>query len=223
MNRLRQYPPGSDPEYTSIRIGDVTNGNYAEISNNNAIRYNGTSTVWKDMVWDIFGKRLYTTAGKVTYDYVENCIVFKPGGNIAIADDRIGGNQEINHEFKIGTVTFYPHIHWWQQVTSKTVLPVRFALDYRLQSNGSAKTTAWTSIEVSAGNSSDVYDFKAVPDGLYNQITCFPPITVTCGLSDTFQIRFARPDSEAIDVSVYFIDFHGEVDSDGSETELSKL
>jgi len=191
--------------------------------NGKGVRYTGTSTVWKDMILDLFGRQLLSTAGAVDYDFDENAILFQANGNIATANDRVGGNQEINHEFKVGTsITFKPHIHWWQQVTTGAVVAHVFTLRWRLQRNGYAKATSWTTITATAGTTDDVYDFKSQTNGLYNQLTRFDDITITCGVSDTIQIQMTRSDANAGDIAVTFFDLHGEVDSDGSEEEISK-
>lgn len=211
-----------DPANTpnGIITGDSTNK--VDANKTQGIRYHGTATVWKDMVMGLFGKKLLSTSGKVDYDYDENVIIFAPSGVITTANDRVGGNQEINHEFKVGTdITFKPHIHWWQQVTSNAVLPVVFTARYRLQRNNAIKVTSWTTITADAGVD-DVFDFTAESDGLYNQITHFDDITITCGISDTLQIQMTRTDSQTGDVSTTFFDIHGEVDSDGSDEEITK-
>ena len=175
------------------------------------------------MIADLFGKRLYSVVGTVDYDYDENAIIFASGGSITTDNDRVGGNLEINHEFKVGTdITFKPHIHWWQQWTTDTVDSIVFTMRYRLQQNGQAKVATWTTITAEAGTADDVFDFTGEGDGLYNQLTRFDDITVTCGVSDTIQFQMTRTDSEAGTVSVYFMDLHGITDSWGSNEEISK-
>ena len=199
-----------------IEVYDSTPTKTFEIRDNGHYRSLGNS--WKDMIMDLFGRQLTSVAGKVDYNFDENCMVFEPSGNITNANDRVGGNQEINHEMKVGTnITFKPHIHWWQQVTSNAVLPIVFTARYRLQRNNTAKTTSWTTITANAGaGGDDIFDFTAQADGLYNQLTRFDDITVTCGVSDTLQIQITRTDAQVGDVSVIFFDIHGQVDSDGS-------
>ena len=206
----------------SIQLGSDTNN--ATVDSTLGKRYSGTTTVWKDMIMDLFGRRLYSAVGTVDYDYDENAIVFSPSGSISDRNDRVGGNQEIYHEMKVGTsISFYPHIHWWQQVTTGVEFAATFTIRYRLQDNGSGKTTSWTTFTITSGGSDDVFDFSGEADGLYNQITASSsPITLNCGISDTIQIQMTRTDANAGDVSVYFFDLHGEVDSDGSDEMLTK-
>ena len=205
-----------------MKTGDSSN--YADVNNIQGMRLVGTTTTWIDMIADLFGKRLNSTAGTVDYDYDENAIVFSPNGGIADANDRVGANQEINHHMRVGTsITFKPHIHWWQQVTSNTVQSIVFTARYRIQNNNSGKATSWTTITCEPGaGGDDVFDFTSESDGLYNQISRFDDITINCGISDTIQWQMTRTDAIAGDVSVFFFDLHGEVDSFGSDGEISK-
>jgi len=212
----------SSPNFGITKMG--TAANHTEIKADGTMRRIGEATAWKDMVFSLFGAKLNSSSGKVDYDYDNNVIVFSPNGTIGNTADMVGGNLEINHEFKVGAgIVFKPHIHWLQEVTSNAVLDVVFTMRYRLQRNDTIQTTAWTTITAEAGTGGDdVFDFTGGADGLYNQITKFDDITVTCGISDTFQIQIARTDITTGNISATFIDFHGEVDSDGSDTEYVK-
>lgn len=211
-------------ELASLNVGDVSSGDYLEISSEGSSRLRGDATAWKDMIANLFGRRLNSILGAIDYDYDENAIVFSPNGSITNRNDRIGGNQEINHEMKVGSsITFKPHIHWWQQVTSGAVLPIVFTARYRLQRNGFAKVTSWTTITANAGTVDDVFDFTTEADGLYNQITRFDDITIDCGISDMIQFQLTRTDAQAGNVAATFFDTHGEVDSFGSEQEIIKV
>lgn len=208
-------------------VGDAFFGenvtNYTKFKTDGTVRSYGTATAWQDMIADLFGKRLNSVAGSVDYDYDDNAITFQSGGDITDAADRVSGNLEINHQFKVGTnITFKPHIHWFQQVTSGAVTSFVWTLRYRLQRNNAAKTTSWTTITCSAGTADDVFDFTGEADGLYNQLSRFDDITVTCAISDTIQFQMTRTDSETGNANVYFMDLHGEVDSFGSDEEISK-
>jgi len=203
------------------KIG-ASNDNCFEVPADGAPRLRGTSTVWADMIGDLYGKRLYSNTGRVDYDYDENAIKFQNNGSITNRNDRIGANIEVNHQFKVGTgMVFKPHIHWFQEVTSGSVNTFVLTMQYRFQRNNHAKTTAWTTIALTAGTD-DIFDFTGESDGIYNQISKFPDITIDCAVSDTFQFRMARTDSVSGDMRVYFMDLHGLIDSQGSEEEYEK-
>jgi len=104
--------------------------------------------------------------------------------------------------------------------TPAFILSVR----YRVQRSGQEKVTDWATItcEVGAGGD-DIFDLTSEYTGTYNQKSSFPDIEIDCGISDTIQIQLARTDTEEGDMSIYFFDLHGEVDSLGSETEYAKV
>jgi len=193
-----------------------TDTNYHEFKENGTRRAIGTATAWKDMVADLFGRRLSSTSGRVDYEWNENAIKFQSGGNVSLPADRVGGNLEINHEFKVGSgIIFRPHIHWFQENTTEYEITFK----YRLQRNGQAKTTAWTTVVTNLTSSNATFEYTS---GTLNQISELGNITIDCGISDTIQFQMARTDSLGGDVLVYFMDIHGEVDSDGSDTEYTK-
>jgi len=72
----------------SAEIGDKSGGDYLKVSSDGTVRIYGDGTAWRDMISDLFGKRLSSTAGKVDYDYDENAIVFSPGGIITSSSCR---------------------------------------------------------------------------------------------------------------------------------------
>ncbi len=195
----------------------IGNGsNRVKFDTDGTIRLEGDSTAFDDMVGNLLGYRLNSSAGKVDYDWDENAITFQPGGVMTTAADRVQWNKEIKHKFKVGTgITFYPHMHWWQPDGTT----YDFDLRYRLQRNGYAKATSWTTITLTTGGANDVFTYTS---GTLNQITTWAPFSVDCGMSDTFQFQLVRTDLEIGNISATMIDIHGEVDALGSETEYTK-
>ena len=205
------------------KIGDIAGGNYTDIRTDGTQRLVGSATAWKDIIGDLFGKRLSSTSGRVDYDFDENAIKFQNNGSISSSADRVGANLEINHELKVGSsIVFKPHIHWFQEVSSGSVTAFVLTMRYRLQRNNYAKTTAWTTVTCTAGTD-DVFDFTGESDGTYNQLSRFPDITIDCGVSDTLQFQMTRTDSLSGDMYIYFMDMHAEIDSFGSDEEITKV
>lgn len=201
-------------ESDEVRMGVVDD--YMAVSKiDGTPRLRGNSTVYRDMVADLFGRQLSTTAGKVDYNHDENTLDFQSGGSITNANDRVGGNQEINHDMVVGnSVVFKPHIHWFQGSATACELTLR----YRVQRNGQQKETSWTPITLTVG-SSEVYPYSS---GTVVQISSFPTITTDCGISDTIQFQMARTDSLGGTMSVFFFDIHAGIDALGSDEETSK-
>jgi len=225
------YPTVSS--FPTLKIGDVSGGNYTDIRADGTQRLVGDATAWKDMIMDISGRRLNSTVGKVDYDPVNNAIKFQSGGSISNLNDIVQGNQEINHEFKVGVDTlFKPHIHWFQEVVSHTpdVLdstPYVLTLQWRLVRNSygiDLTTPVWTTITCEMGSGGDdIFGVTNIDGKEYmGQISRFDDILIECGVSDTIQIQMARTDTETGDILVYFFDTHGKIDSFGSDFEIVK-
>ena len=206
----------------NMKVGSVADGNYNETRMDGTTRLIGTATSWRDMVGDLFGKKLASLSGKVDYDWLNNNIIFQSGGSITNSSDRVGSNIQINHEFKVGpAITFKPHIHWFQEVTDGVAnTPFVLTMRWRLQNNGLEKNTDWTVVTLTAGTSNDIFTFTGT--GTFNQLSRFPDMDVSCNVSDTIQYQVARTDTEGGDMNVYFMDLHGMVDSFGSDEEIAK-
>lgn len=187
------------------------------IKSDGSLRKIGTAKVFEDIIGDVMSKRLLSTTGRVDYDYDENAIVMQPGGDITDAKDRIQWNVQIPHGAVIGANSFFQlHFHWWQADTTKRII----TLQYRIQNNGEAKNTTWTTITVDTADTDDIFTYSS---GILNQITTFAEIDITgCNISSTIQFKMARTDSETGDLNITFVDAHVGIDSDGSIDEWSK-
>ena len=212
------------PALTRVRVGDASGE--VDIDADGVHLVNG-ATVWKDMVGDLFSKKLYSAVGNVDYDWDQHAIVFQPGGDPTNKNDRIHYNIQVDHQYKISpdattVVTFKPHIHWFQ---FDTALQATFQLDYRVIRNGQSldSTAIWTSITTTTnlGNEQFTFALDAGHD-FFPQLTHFPDIQEVVGLSDTIQLRLTRIDANTGNVLVYFADIHGEIDSLGSKEEMTK-
>lgn len=202
--------------YESLIIGDKQGGNYLEILKNGMIRAFGAATCWDDLVGNLVGQRLSSTAGKVDYNYANNSITMQSGGSITTANDILLNNLQIPHAAKADGA-LRQHLHW-EQPDDKSYIWTR---RWRLQSNNSLKTTSWTEDTATAGTD-DVFTYPG--SGTLIQITEFPEVDITgVGISGTFQWRLARTDSEVGNVEVVFFDTHVELDSNGSDFEYSKF
>lgn len=213
-------------------FGDVTGGNFTEFrKEDGTMRAHGDATCWKDMVADLFSKKLSTTTGRVDYDWDNNAIKFQSSADMTIPDDRVQGNQEINHELIVGNnVPVRPHIHWFQKVASHDpdildTTEYEFTLRYRLARNGYGINLddPWSAVTTVTSAANNVFDATHADGKAYiGQITKFPEITIDCNVSDTIQFMLGRTDALSGYVLVYFFDYHMMVDSLGSDEEIYK-
>ena len=175
----------------------------------------GEATQWDDLVGPVSGLKMSSVAGKATYNFYENAIVFNSGGDIAAAEDFVTWNIQKEHKVKEDSV-LKMHIHFEKEdAVART-----FKLWYRIQANGEVKATAWIELLVTTDTPDEVFPYSS---GTINQITRFADIDWSAvGISTTVQFRLTRSDIEAGDVKVTFIDGHVEIDSDGSNDEYIK-
>lgn len=170
--------------------------------------------VWDDIVGSLIGRQLFSTAGKIDYNFEENAITMAPGGVITTTNDCIIFNLQYPHA---GIVNGEMHLHvHWEQTSANNII---FTTQYRIQSNGETKATAWQTV-VSANNDNGIYDYTS---GTLNQITELAIVDLTGkSISSTVQFRIARTDSTLGDINATFIDAHIARDTVGSRTEYVK-
>ncbi len=175
----------------------------------------GDATQWDDILGAVTGVKLYDTKGKVGMNFDEGSLVFESGGDITTDADCVWFNIQKMHAIKIDS-ELRMHIHYTQTDTTERV----FTLKYRVQPNGGAKVTTWTTITATTNTTNNVFTYTS---GSLNQIVKFPAIDwSSVMISSTVQFKLARTDSESGDVEATFIDGHVEIDSDGSNQEYVK-
>jgi len=189
----------------TILSGSIT------LTGNDAVQLTGDGTVWDDLRTSLIGRRLNSVAGTVTYDYAENAVVFAANGGIADTNDTAVWNFQLPHSAKLSTLAV--HMHYEQEdATNRT-----FTLRYRIQNNGEAKTTGWTT--VTADTDDSVFTYVS---GTLNNILSIVDIDISgASLSSIIQCQMTRTDAESGTVKVTFVDGHFEKRGLGSGTEFS--
>lgn len=122
-------------------------------------------------------------------------------------------NDQMDHRKKLGT-SIYLHIHFIQ---TSALVPV-FKADYKFYNNGTTPPVSFTNISTTEV----VFPYVS---GSILQIIRFPVITAPTneGLSANLDLKIYRQDNVVTgDVLVKFIDYHFEMDDDGSQQELAK-
>ena len=209
-----------DLELNTLKVGDVDSGDFQNIEADGTQQSIGDATVWDDLVGSLVARRLDSTLGKLNYNYDNNTITMQSGGNPAITADRLIFNFQYPHralQSIDGTTLAYQHmhIHWEQTSTDQ----IEWQLDYRVQRNGEAKVTAWTSATSNSTNDS-IFTYTS---GTINQITNLAIVAVEHpSLSATIQYRLTRTDTTGSDIEAIFVDAHVLIDMDGSRTQWTK-
>lgn len=170
---------------------------------------------WDDLANSLIGRRLYSNAGTVDYDYENNAIVFSQNGDITNVNDCVIWNLQKPHAAKDDS-TLNMHMHYEQD----SATDLEFTLRYRIQDNNSAKTTAWAEAVIST-NTNNVFTYVS---GTLNQICKFAEVDWSASnISATVQFRLTRTDSAGGTVLVTFVDGHYATDQErGSREEYVK-
>ena len=198
----------------SLKLGDVSGGNYTEIATDGSRTSVGDATCWDDLVGSLAARKLENTTGKIDYDWDENALKFQSGGSISTRVDRLIFNYQKPHGAKESS-ELRLHIHFEQTSTNKIV----FTTQYRIQENLGTKTTAWTTVTAN----SDDDCVGTYTSGTINQIMKLVAVDWSAvGISSTVEFRLARTDSTTGDILGTFVDAHVEYDCDGSKQEYVK-
>lgn len=176
------------------------------------------TVVYKDQLGAALS--LQQTGSGISRNIPEATVDYTTGANNT---DYMVENFQFNHERKAGTPVNV-HLHWLQAETNTP----NWAIQYRWQLGGTAKTTSWTA----AKRTSNAFTWTT---GTLNQITSFAALTPAAneGLSPILQVRFIRDTSNALGlvfaadpytatVAVIAVDAHYQIDTHGSRTEYSK-
>jgi len=182
-------------------------------------RRNSDDVVWDDLLGSLVARRLETTTGRLQYNFENNSIIMQNGGDPTKKADRLIFNYQVPHRMLLGvpgTSEFRLHLHWEQETSNK----IEFQVDYRIQNNGSAKITAWTTVLSDSDNDS-IFPYVG---GTMNQLTRLATVDLSgadVNLSSTVQFRVTRTDVTTGDVQAVFVDAHFPIYSLGSREEFS--
>ena len=205
---------------STLQVGDIDSGNYTEFQEDGSLVANGDATCFRDEMNELVKAAANNPGSRLVYNFPEASLVFKSN---ATEIDYAIMNIQINHDWKTGT-NLEPHLHWWQS----TVEIPNWVIQYRIQPNGSLKTTEWTPLRWT----NSVFDYTG---GTLNQIISFGEIVPPTdpGVSMVLQVRLLRDttnslglfdtvDPVLIDVSATSFDIHIEVDMFGSRQRYIK-
>ena len=213
--------------YTVIDVVRVTDGvtkiggadDYTQIDADGTIVFVGAATVFDDVKFDALTLQQQGTG--VSVNPTESTVDYLTSANHL---DYMIASPQLPHAMKAGSV-IQPHIHFTQ---AQNTMP-NFALQYRWQINGGAKTTAWSAVKCNTPAFTYV-------SGSLNQIAkTVSGITPPNGynISDIVQFRVIRDTANGLSLSygadpytatvgVLSFDCHVEIDTLGSHSEYTK-
>lgn len=176
----------------------------------------GEAIGFEDLATSLQGKKLSATNGTAQWDYDRHAAEFDPSGSITTANDKVGGEHQYPHSAKVNGNMYY-HMHWIQEDTFAN-LAAEFTFRYRVSSNGSEETTAWTTVTLTASDTNSVFEYDG--ETALVQITKLATVDMTgASISALVEWEFTRTDATAGAIFVKYIDPHYEIERDGSNTE----
>ncbi|MBT8394273.1 MAG: hypothetical protein KJN66_05420 [Bacteroidia bacterium] len=202
-----------------VFMGDSINGNYTKVTTNGSLSYEGDATRWDDLKIPLNATNRGTSNKPEWLLWQNNSSQgvwlwsFSP--NI---EEELYFVAQLPHAWKEGT-DLLPHVHW----TTKTGVTgnAKWALEYTWSNVGDP----FPAPVIISSNTITVGD-PSVP---YNHnLTKLPAISGTGKtLSSMLVCRFFRDGDDASDtanneIQVFELDFHYEIDSDGSNEEFTK-
>ena len=125
----------------------INQGHYLEPQSNGDILFKSEpektllleQLVWKDLKGQLHGDKLYSPAGKITFNVDEITLDYATNAQYPI--DMAVVTYEIEHSYKEGT-DLYPHIHFMQDEDDSP----NWLIEYRIVRNGE-NVTSWSLLE----------------------------------------------------------------------------
>jgi len=205
---------------TVLKIGGDTTTDYMGLEDDGSLVAYGDATCYRDELQSLLIQAKNNPSDKIVVDFVEGTVAWEDN---ATTSDYALMNVQLNHDRKANS-TVYPHVHWIQ---NQNATP-NWLIQYRLQQNGSATTTAWTDVPMVSNSFTYV-------SGNLNQIssTASGISTTGAGVSSILQFRiirdtsntsgeFAGADTYTGDADAFNFDVHVEVDMFGSREQFVK-
>lgn len=215
-----------DKKFPNIQVGDVSGGNYTDISTTGTVSLHGSATVWEDLRVEPTIKTTGVNDPTFTKWFDNGAgsrgVFLWNFTDVATANEKeVYFSVQLPHSWK-GT-TIYPHVHWIPSVAGTSQRPV-FGLEYN-----------WANIGEVFGNTNIVYTTGLSPDDTnliqykhyISRFDGIVPSTTQNDISSILSCRLFRRSGDVSDTytgtcGILYIDFHYEIDTLGSETENAK-
>ena len=210
-----------------VFMGDSISGNYTKVTTDGSLSYIGNATRWDDLKVPVNSVKIKnTTEGAAWGSFLGNTLLlwFKNQSDQNKESD-IVFTVQMPHGWKEGT-KIYPHVHWTAKDGAPMATRVAWGLEYTWVKVGEVfgATTTITGNTVAAPNTGDIANYEHVitrigTDGINGDGKT---------LSSMLVCRLFRNSSDSAndtytgEAGLLEIDFHYQIDSDGSNEEYTK-
>ena len=211
----------------SLKVGDVTSGNYTETTPTGQVRAIGESSGWDDVREELNVSNLDANRTNIVFDHFNTAIKIKDSSTYP--DDPISISTQFPHAMVFGTgVEIRPHVHGLQQ--GATLPNLLLAYKKRIKNTTGIIETDYSNFSFLKF---DTPAFTYV-SGILEQIIRASPIDISdMGLSDTISFvifrdttnvsgLFAGAETISGDMYLTSFDYHARFQDLGSRSEFVK-
>lgn len=213
----------TDPEFNSLKVGDVSGGNYYDIEQDGTWVSKGDATMWDEISQSFVGRNIYAVAGRVDYNYIDLTLDFNT--NARYPDEPAGIVTQIMHARRTDS-DIRPHIHWMQNSNNNP----NILIEYRMY-NINEVPPAWTLKALTTADNK--FTFTTVGQQQLTEFNLPVGHGIGLGLSFTIDVKiyrdsqntsglFGSADSYSGIWSAKYYDIHVERDMNGSHEEFVK-
>ena len=209
------------------KIGDVANGHDTKFEADGTVVFEGNATVWDDFLVNPDatsrgGSKAPTWGGsafKKSEDGTSQGVFLWMFSTTE--ENELYFTVQLPHKYKVGTA-LYPHVHWTTAVGTPTATNVVWGLEYSVVAIGGNYPVTQTLTSSSIINA---ITLTGTHQHLISSLGSIPGTGI--GISTIIICRLYRAaghtnDTFANEVGLLSMDFHYEIDTEGSRSEYTK-
>ena len=201
----------TNPQYRTLKVGDISNGNYMQVLADGTIRLEGDARTWTDFSVPLTRDK-QGQSSKPDYDFTNLGLLF-PQNN---ETEEIYLNLQMLHQKALG-LSIEMHVHYIQSAAEQPI----FELQYKFYNNGGDVPGSWTTIDTSANKGRYTWTTNdMMQKGNFSTIAAPANEIVSANLD--VKLYRQTGDGLAGDVLTKYVDFHFQIDSLGSAQEYLK-
>ncbi len=201
----------TNPQYRTLKVGDISNGNYMQVLADGTIRLEGDARTWTDFSVPLTRDK-QGQSSKPDYDFTNLGLLFPQNDE----SEEIFLNLQMLHQKALG-LSIEMHVHYIQSSADQPI----FELQYKFYNNGADVPGSWTTLDTSLLKGRHIWTTNDMM-----QKGVFPLITTPVNeiVSANLDVKLYRQTGDGVagDVLTKYVDFHFQIDSLGSAQEYLK-
>jgi len=201
----------------SVRVGDVSGGDYVYLGKEIGIRLRGETKTWEDLRFPV--SRVTKNPSNSKPDYVPIVGDIQALGFDNAASEWVTGHAQMPHSWRTGS-TVRPHVHWAPSKASNAASAVRWKLYYIWVNtndrwiNASKASIATTGVTTGVASKNLITTLGSI-DGTGKEMSSILSWKLVRDVSHA-------ADDFAADAVLVEFDIHYQINSFGSDNELTK-